>query len=44
MKKKYMKPSMTVYAIQLPHIICTSDWDGELTHIPGMPNDGNHLA
>ena len=44
MKKKYMKPSMTVYAIHLPHIICTSEWDNELGHLPGQPTDGKQLA
>ena len=46
MKKKYIKPSMEVYEMEMTRLICTSD-DWNLAHlptIPGQPEGEKHLA
>jgi hypothetical protein len=45
-KKKYEKPSMKVYEMEVPKIICASDnqWGGYIPTIPGQPEDDKHLA
>lgn len=46
-KKKYMKPAMQVYEMEMSKIICQSPGGGEFNYIPsipGQPEDGKQLA
>ena len=45
-KKKYEKPSMKVYEMEVSKIICASDnqWGGYMPGVPGQPADEKHLA
>lgn len=45
MKRKYVKPSMKVYELDLSHqILQYSGWNAEAPGIPGVGNDMNKLA
>ena len=46
-KKKYVKPSMKVYEMEMSTIICQSPGGGGFNYIPaipGQPDDEKHLA
>ena len=42
-KKQYVKPSMKVFEIEIPKIICASG-DDPVGYIPGQQPDDKHLA
>ena len=44
-KKKYVKPSMEVYKMEMTRLICGSPFDsGYLPTVPGQHEDEKHLA